>query len=136
MFDIAALAIQESTVLQLKHPATGELLFADKDEKKPITVTVASTSSRAYKQAVKAMHERAQKRGKKALTLEQSRDESVALLAACCLDSSELIHNGDPVKSESDFRTLLADDQFSWLRGQIDEALGDVELFIEKSLTN
>lgn len=130
MFDIASLAIQESTVLHLTHPASGAALYADKAEKQPITVTVASTSSRAYQQAVRAMHSRRLKLGNKKLSLEQQRDESVELLATCCLDSANLVYNGKPVKTEDEFRSLLRDDKFSWLRSQIDDALGNVELFI------
>jgi len=121
MFDIASLAIQESTVLHLAHPVTGEKLFADKAEKQPITITVASTSSRAYRQVFSAMHARSLKRGNKKRTLDESRAESIELLAACCLDAANLVYKGKPVKT---------DDAFSWLRSQVDEALGNVELFI------
>lgn len=130
MFDIASLAIQESTVFNLTHPATGEKLFADKAEKQAITVTVASTSSRAYRTAVNAMHNRTLKRGSKKLTAEQQKEEGIELLVACCVSADNLVYNGSPVKSEADFRALLSDDKMSWVKNQIDETLGNIEVFI------
>lgn len=130
MFDINSLAIQESTVLHLVHPATGEKLYADKAEKQAITITVASTSSRAYRQAVNAMHNRTIKRGGKRLTAEQQKDEGVELLVACCISSDNLTNAGTVVKTEAEFRALLSDDKMSWLKNQVDEALSNVENFI------
>lgn len=130
MFDINKLAIIESTVLHLTHPATGEKLFADKAEKQPITITVASTSSRAYRQAVNAMNNRGLKRGNKKPTAAEQKEEGVELLTACCVTSENLQFNGAHVKTEAEFRALLADDKMSWVKNQIDETLGNIELFI------
>ncbi len=129
-FDIADLAIQDSTVLHLTHPATDEKLYADKERTKAITITLGSTSSRAYRQAVNAMQNRALKRGNKKVTAEQNKEEGIELLTAVCLGSENLVFNGKPVKSESDFRAILSDDKFSWVKQQVDEALGDVDRFI------
>ena len=136
MFDIASLAIQESTVLHLTHPATGEKLYADKDGKEAITVTVASTSSRAYRSAVSAMHNRTLKRGNKKQSAEAQKEEGIELLTSCCVTSDNLVYNGAPVKTSADFRALLSDDKMSWVKSQVDETLGNVELFIAESLTS
>lgn len=136
-FDIASLSIQESTVLHLTHPANGEKLYVTKDGKmtlekttSPVTITVASTSSRAYRVAANAMTNRNIKRGGKKLTAEQNKEEGVELLTACCLSSENLVYAGAPVKTESDFRALLSDDGMSWVKNQVDETLGNVENFI------
>lgn len=137
MFDINSLAIQESTVLHVAHPANGEKLYIDADGNmtldktdKPITITVASTSSKAYRGAVNAMHNRTIKRGNKKLTAEQQKEEGVELLVACCISAANLTYNGEKVKTEADFRDLLSDDKMSWLKAQVDEALSNVENFI------
>lgn len=130
MFDAKSLSISESAIIHLTHPATGEKLYADEKQKQPVTVTVASTSSREYRLAVNAMHNRAIKRGNKKLTAEQQKEESVELLVACCLDSENLAVGGEAVKTDAGFRELLGDDALSWIKQQIDEALGTVELFI------
>jgi len=133
-FDLNALAIQEQgiTPLQLKHPATGDLLFADDAGTQPVTITISSTSSRAYRQAVAAMRNRALKRGKKIATAAEQEEEGIELLVACCITSDNLPYNGEAVKTESQFRALLSDVKMSWIRNQVDEYLGDVENFIAK----
>lgn len=129
-FDITSLSIQDSTVVHLTHPATEEKLYADKEQKKAITVTIASTASREYRQAVNAMHNRTLKRGNKKASAEIQKEEGIELLVACCKTSENLVYNGTPVKDEADFRALLSDDKMSWIKNQIDESLGNVELFL------
>ncbi len=129
-FDLSALAIQESTVVHLTHPATDEKLYADEARTQPVTVTVASTSSRAYRQAVNAMNNRTLKRGNKKPSAETQKEEGIELLTACCISSENLVLNGESVDSSADFRALLSNDSYSWIKAQIDEALGNVELFI------
>jgi hypothetical protein len=135
MFDVKSLAIKESTVLHLKNPFTDAPLFVnDKGEldelgKNPVTVTVASTGSRQYRVAVNAMINRGIKRGNKKLTAEEQKAEGIELLVACCLDSENLSYDGEPVKSDAQFRAMLADDSISFIKQQIDEALGTIELF-------
>ena len=136
--DLASLAIQDCTVVHLTHPATGDKLFLDPVEKtQPMTITVASSASREYRQAVTAMNNRAlnaQKRGKK-VGAEDQREEGIELLTAVCRSAQNLILNGAAVKTEADFRAVLSNDSYSWIKNQVDSALGDVELFIGKSLT-
>ncbi len=135
MFDVKSLAIKESTVLHLKNPFTEDPLFVnDKGEldakgKHPVTVTVASTGSREYRIAVNAMINRGIKRGNKKLNAEEQKAEGIELLVACCLDSENLTYEGQPVKSDATFRAMLGDDTISFIKQQIDEALGTIELF-------
>lgn len=129
MFDVKSLAIKESTVLHLKNPFTEELLFADDAGKLPVTVTIASTSSREYRLAVNAMINRGNKRGNKKLTAEEQKAEGIELLVACCLDSANLQYDGEPVKTDAQFRAMLSDDSISFIKQQIDEALGTLDLF-------
>lgn len=130
MLDITSLAIQEQTVLHLTHPVSGEKLYADEEQNSPITITIASTGTKTYRKAVTDMHNARLKRGKKQPTAEQQREEGIELLVACCITSDNLKYKGIIVKSESDFRALLSDDSVSWIKQQVDEALGDIERFI------
>jgi hypothetical protein len=135
MFDVKSLAIKESTVLHLKNPFDDTPLFVnDKGEldpkgKNPVTVTVASTGSREYRLAVNAMINRSIKRGNKKLNAEEQKAEGIELLVACCLDSENLSYDGEPVKTDSQFRAMLSDDSIGFIKAQIDEALGTIELF-------
>jgi hypothetical protein len=135
MFDVKSLAIKESTVLHLKNPFTDDFLFVnDKGEldakgKNPVTVTVASKGSREYRIAVNAMINRSIKRGNKKLNAEEQKAEGIELLVACCLDSENLSYDGEPVKTDAQFRAMLNDDSIGFIKEQIDEALGTIELF-------
>jgi len=135
MFDVKSLAIKESTVLHLKNPFTQEELYVnDKGEldpkgKNPVTVTVASQGSREYRLALNAMINRENKRGKKVKSAEELRAENIELLVAICLDSDNLSYDGEPVKTDAQFRALLSDDSLGFIKTQIDETLGDISLF-------
>jgi hypothetical protein len=130
MFDVKSLAIRDTFVLHLKHPVTEDNLYADEAKKQPITITLSSTASKAYRKFVNAMHERAIKRGVKKQSAEEKRAEGVELLVAVCISSENLVYNKQPVQTEADFRALLSDDTVSWIKEQVDNALGDKELFI------
>lgn len=140
-FDIASLSVIESTDLHLTHPVDGSKLFADADKQEPIIVKLASQSSREYREIVNVISNRRLKRerdakGKAVATsLEVAQDETLELLAALCLDATNLVYNGKAVKSNADFRALLGDSKMLWVRSQIDVAVGDLELFIKGSST-
>lgn len=135
MFDVKSLAIKESTVLHLVNPFTDEKLYVndkgdiDPKGKNPVTVTIASQGSREYRLAVNAMINRSIKRGKKQLNAEEQKAEGIELLVAVCLDSENLSYDGEPVKTDAQFRAMLGDDKIAFIKNQIDEAVGDIGLF-------
>lgn len=135
MFDVKALAVKDSAVVHLVNPFTQEPLFVnDKGELDPkgkhaVTITVAGQGSREYRLAVNAMINRDIKRGNKKKTAEDSRAEGIELLVACCLDSENLVYEGEPVKTDAQFRAMLGDDSLGFIKQQVDEALGTIELF-------
>jgi len=132
MFDINTLALKDTFELQLTHPVSGELLFADEERTKPVTITLYGSSSKQYRNALTAMQNRQIKRSstKKQASAEVMREESTELLVACAATSKELTLNGKPVKAEADFRELFSDTQYSWVRDQVDTALGDTANFL------
>jgi hypothetical protein len=138
MNDISDLSIADSTTFQVTHPVTGENYFADKEDKLPVMITVASTASKPYRAAVSAMHNRSnirKRQGKKDLSAEEEKEEGVKLLTACFLGAENLFYKGNLIEDQSDFRELLADDKMSWLKLQVDQALGNIANFINQSLT-
>lgn len=137
--DISDLSINDSTTFQVTHPVTGELYFADKEGKLPVKITVSSTASKPYRTAVNAMHNRGLQRkraGKKELTADEEREEGIKLLTACFLGAENLLYKGTLIEDQFDFRELLSDDKMSWLKVQVDQALGNIENFITQSLTH
>ena len=132
--DISSRKIQETAVIHLTDPATGEKLYEGegKDDKDKVTITIASQASKAYRKAVNALSNRAIKRGTKKQTAQEQRDEGIELLVQICISSTNLELNGKTVQTEADFRALLSDDSYLWVKTQIDEALGDHANFVAK----
>jgi hypothetical protein len=130
MFDLNTLAVKDSVNLQLRHPVTEELLFADAEKTKPVQIVLWGTSSKQYRTAINAMQNRQLKRGKKTATAEVMREEGVELLTACSQRAENLTYNEDKLDSPEAFRGLYSDDKFAWVKAQVDEALGDIANFI------
>jgi len=141
-FDIASLSINESTVLHLTHPGTGEKLYADDAKKKPITITVGSTSSREYRDYMAGVRNRNLQRQRAAkgrdviITPAEQLEEGLGLLTAVCFGAENLVYNGKAVKTSADFRELLDDPKMSWVKEQVDQTVGSVDVFIKESLTH
>lgn len=131
MFNLDSLALKETVELQLKHPVSDELLFADREQTKPVAVMIYGTSSKQYRNAVTAMQNRSLKRGKKPISAEQMRDEGVALLVACSDAAVNFEYKGNKVDTPEAFDALYKDPSFSWLKDQVDSGLGDVSNFLE-----
>lgn len=130
MFNLDSLALRDTTELQLVHPVTEELIFADREQTKPVSVVLFGTSSKQYRNAISAMQNRQLRRGKKAATAELLREESVNLLVACSDKTLNLTYKDAPVDNEEAFRALYSDPAYSWLKDQVDAALGDVSRFL------
>ena len=131
MFNLDNLSLADTTILHLKHPVSEELLYAKPDEKGgAVTITLHGTSSKEYRNAITAMQNRSLKRGKKQATAEQMREEGVELLVACSAKASNFSYTGKPVMDAETFRTLYSDAKFSWLKEQVDAALGDTGNFL------
>ena len=132
MFDLNTLALNDTFTLQLSHPVTGDKLFADKEETQPVSITLYGTSSKQYRNAVAGMQNRQLRRTakKEKATAEVMREESVSLLVACAAGSNNLAYEGQAVVTDTNFRALFSDARFSWIKDQVDEALGDISNFL------
>lgn len=135
MFDISTLALKTtSTEVQFRHPVSNELLWADDDKTVPVSVNLFGTASKEYRDARSAMQNRQLKRGKTKPSAELLNEEGVTLLVATIDHFNNLAVDaaGTVPSTEADFRKLLNDARFSWVRDQIDEALADNERFLDQ----
>lgn len=133
-FDLSNLALKDTTTLHLLHPVTQDKLYADDEEKKPVTIELYGTSSKQYRNATNAMQNRqlARQRKKESIKADELREEAVKLLVACSASATNLAIDGEEVGNEASFRKLYSDPRFSWVKDQVDEALGDVSRFLEQ----
>lgn len=131
MFSLDSLALRDTTELQLVHPVTEELLFdGNPEDGKIVGIELYGTASKQYRNAITAMQNRSLKRGKQKVDAETLKSESVNLLVACSARGINLEYNGAPLEDADSFRALYSDPKFSWIKDQVDAALGDVSRFL------
>ena len=129
MFELSTLAAKDSVELELKHPVTDEILVDEKGN--AVKAILWGTSSKAYRTAINALQNRQLKRGKKQARPEELREEGVSLLTACTQRFENMSIDGQPLDNEDAIAALYRDDRFLWVKTQVDEALGDISLFIK-----
>ena len=124
---------KDTYVLQLKDAITDELLFEDDKQQVPVTITLYGKSSKQYRNAVNGMQNRElRRRAKKDVaSAEQMQKESTDLLVACSATST-LELDGELVDNKAAFEKLYTNTELSWIRDQVDAALGDDANFLAK----
>lgn len=129
MFSLDSLALKDTTQLQLRHPVSDEPLF---DGDKIVGIELYGTSSKQYRNAITAMQNRQLRRGKKQVNAETLKEESVSLLVACSASGVNLTYQDAALDNEDAFRALYSDPKFSWVKDQVDAALGDPSNFLDQ----
>lgn len=129
-FEITSLKLKDTTDLLLVHPVTGEELVDDKGEK--VVITLYGTSSKEYRNAITALANRNTARKNKVVKAEQAKLEIIELLVECTASMSGLEVQGKAPKTKDDFREIYSDDSLSWIKDQVDEAIGDRSNFLEQ----
>lgn len=131
-FNLNKLKTKDTTAVQLRDPATDELLYADDAKTQAVQVNIFGPGSSAYRNATLEMQNRQLKRGKKQISAEVLREESVDLLVACTESMENIEHNGAVVTTKEQIKAVYNDPQLGWLKDQVDSALGDIANFLQK----
>jgi hypothetical protein len=125
-----AAACEKGFELELVHPVTkaplGQFISVlGKDSKTFRDHIRRASNDRLRKQAM------AQRRGKDAdvLTIEQIEAEAIDLLVVCTTAFRDVSYKGAMLVFSEDAARKLYTEQ-TWIRGQVDEAVGDLELFM------
>lgn len=130
--DLNTLAKENVTTIQLVHPATDALLFADEDKTQPVQIIVYGTSSKQYRDKVLAMNNARLKRGKQKPTAEGIESDAIELLVACSKEAINLELDGGPINTPEAFRKLYSNPSYDWLREQIDNSIGEAANFLQQ----
>lgn len=131
-FNLKTRALKKDTFpLQLRDPLDDTPLV-DPDTGKPVIIHVFGTASKEYRDAVRAMQGRQLKRGNKKATVAEIQEEGVELLVAVSESAENLELDGGPVGSPASFRTLYSSPEYSWVREQVDAAVGDITNFLSQ----
>jgi hypothetical protein len=130
-FDLNSLALSTGTFeLQLRHPVSDELLFADEEKTQPVKISLYGTSSKQFRNASTANQNAYIKRGKKPLTAEGVQESRIELLVACSDKGINIQYQGNPIEDADSFRALYGDPQMEWVKDQCDAAIGEVSNFL------
>lgn len=130
-FDLSTLAAKETFVLQLKHPVTEDPLMVDGT---PVTIEIYGQSSKQHRNALTAMQNKIIARKKQAMTGENLREESIDILVAIskeALPASFFSSQFDQNSTEDNFRKLYSNDEYLWLKNQVQDGLNDLGNFIK-----
>lgn len=130
--NIESLALKDTTLLQLRHPVSDELLWEDKEQTKPVGINLYGPASKQYRNAISALQNRQLRRGKKNVNAETLREESIGLLVSCSDSGVNLEYNGGKLDSPETFRDFYSDPKFAWAKEQVDNALGDPANFLDQ----
>jgi len=111
------------SVMELEHPVTGEKLM---EGKKPMTITLAGTDSKAYRRKQREMQNRRLNKlskGRK-VNFGTTDDDDCELLAACTLSWDNLSDDNGKIEYSNDAAVALYL-KHAWIREQVDEFIGD-----------
>lgn len=131
-FNIAKLSLKDTFELKLRNPATDEVI-KDEDTGEDITITLYGTSSKQYRNAVNSLHNSRLKKKNGEISAEKLREDSIELLVACSDKASGLEYEDftfDLPDNSAGFRKLYSAPELSWVKDQVDAALGEVGNFL------
>ena len=129
-FDGLARSFDEGTVVEIRHPVTGE--------KTDLTVTVASYQSERVKKLQRKMANaamREQRRNpKKAATVEEVEEKAHDLMVAAVIGWSGFERDGKPLEcTPENVRAVLTNPDLYFIAEQIDKAAEDAQAFLTAS---
>jgi hypothetical protein len=136
-FNIKSKALADTTTLHLVDPATGEFMYADNDEKQPLTIELYGRSSKQYRQWMSATLRKNEKekeanRGKpKAKSLEQTLADNAEFLSIVSIKATNFDLGGKAIDNKEAFVELYSDPSLEWIGEQVSEALGDNGRFLK-----
>lgn len=135
-FELNTLALEEQATLHLLHPSKETPLYApDKkgadDESKPVEIVLKGSASQTYAKAVDAMMKKNAKRGNRAATPAESREQNTDFLVSLSVVANNLMLDGEAVDNPDVFRKLYSDSRYDWIKAQVNEFLNSTEHFLK-----
>lgn len=138
-FKLEVLAITDQPVnIPLLHPVGGFEL--EDDEGNPVEIIMYGKNSKQYKQAIAIYQDKflksksANRQGNR--QAEELNKMATELFVSVVKEITNLEYNGELVNNPDVVRRLLSDDDYSFVRTQVDNALEDLSNFINKQKTN
>lgn len=135
--DIRKFAVEPTTRLHLRD-AADELMYADGDQARPITVQLYGPGSKQYAKAQAAQHNRMvdklKRKGKTDQSAEQIAVEKAEFLADCTAGFENLEY--DTLTGDALAKAVYADTSIGFIADQVGKHLGDWANFTKGSATS
>lgn len=133
--DLNTLKASETVDVHLEHPATGEKLYADDDNKKPLIIVMATTMSKKFRDIQRANKNayfiKAKKNPKFTVTAEMLDADALEALVEMTEGVKNLTLDGKTI-TPANIRDVYADPNFAWLKDQADAGSGELAGFFTK----
>lgn len=131
-FNATSRSLKDTFTVQLRDPATEDLLWADEAQSQPVTVTVFGSASKQYRNAMNALVRKQNDRKGKPAAPSVAIEEGIEFLAACSASSENLEVDGEDVQTLGAFKALYARQDLNWIKKQVDTAISDDANFLDK----
>ena len=130
--DLSKLDIKEAAdqgaEMVLRHPNTDEILYTDD---KPIVFELLGADSTEYRRRLRMAGNKNISKGRKGQTVEKLEAETVDLLAACTVNWTGVVLDGETLEfSFQAAKQLYGDERFRWIYDQVDEFIGERSNFL------
>lgn len=140
-FNLSKRALVDTVEMQLTDPESGAYLFADEDEKEPVTITLYGRSSKQHRNYMAAQLrknelEAAKSNKKKTKSLEELMDESAEFLSALSVSSAHLCfdHEGKSIhpQTKEEFKKMYSTPNLAWIGDQVTNFVTELGNFVQK----
>lgn len=129
-FDISTLSVNETKEIQLRHPATDELLMNDG---KVMSITVHGPGSKVFAKARSVAENKAvdriKKKGNTDQTPEQKQENAAEFLAACTVSLNNFDYKGGA--DAAAIKAMYLDRKIGFISEQVDKEMGDWANFMK-----
>ena len=131
-FNVASRSLKDTFTLQLRDPASDELLFADDEGLEPVTIELFGTASKQYRNAMNEMMRKINARKGKAASPSVQLEEGIDFLVACSSSTQHLSVDDEDVQTAIQFRNMYNRADLNWIKKQVDGAVSDDSNFLDK----
>ena len=107
---------EEGSWCELEHPVTGETL--------DIRIKLAGIDSKTYREAARKQINKRLKKGLRKISVEDTEQEEIELLAACTLDWENVEYEGKELECNPE-NVKFVYKEFPWIREQVDAFIAD-----------
>jgi hypothetical protein len=133
-FNIMSKTLQETAVLHLIDPASGEEMYADEEQTQPLEIELFGRSSKVHRTwaAAAVRKQESEKNSKKRKTLEEQTADNAEFFALMTKAIRNIDMDGKLLTTKEDFKAFYSLPELGWILDQVAEKLGSVESFLQK----